>query len=291
MKLLTMLMVLFCSTLAYHVSAEEKSCAGELGKKPSDTLVKWCINVSPATHPPCNSNNACNLITDEIKRGCGFLKNETSPPGYCVLIYQNANFNISSFAADPSQKDLIKLAKDALEKELFSNATDSEISFGDINKDGIVDFAALVEDPEDHELKIVLFLGDKNKSFKFYQSSGDTFKHDRVSQEVQIKKDAVFLHRDASGGCCSHWAEDFQFKLRGNEMVLVGLEVTKLVAGDLPNDSGRSVNFITSEMVSWQQNGKHRTEKKVKFPSSELIKLGNFNYDAFTSTAPKGVYK
>jgi|GEM_PF-2788462 len=89
MKFINVLIVLFCSTLSYNVSAEEKSCAAELGKKQSEILVKWCINVSSATHPPCNSLNACNLITDEIKRGCAFLEKEKNPPYYCLLTYQN----------------------------------------------------------------------------------------------------------------------------------------------------------------------------------------------------------
>lgn len=89
MKFLSILIVLFSFTLSYSASAEEKSCAAELGKKQSQILVSWCINVSPATHPPCNSLNACSLITDEIKRGCAFLKNEKNPPYYCLLTYQN----------------------------------------------------------------------------------------------------------------------------------------------------------------------------------------------------------
>jgi hypothetical protein len=89
MKTPAMLIVLFCSMLSCNVHAEEKSCATQMGKKQSEMLVKWCINVSPATHPPCNSANACNLITDEIKRGCALLKNEKNLPYYCLLTYQN----------------------------------------------------------------------------------------------------------------------------------------------------------------------------------------------------------
>ena len=89
MKTLTLLIVLFYATLSCNINAKEKSCAATLGKKQAEILVKWCINVSPATHPPCNSLNACYLITDEIKRGCAFLKNDRNPPYYCLLTYQN----------------------------------------------------------------------------------------------------------------------------------------------------------------------------------------------------------
>ena len=199
-------------------------------------------------------------------------------------------FNISSFGADSSEHALIKLAKDALRKEFTNTGTDPEVSIGDINNDGVIDFSALVEDPTGNDLKIVVFLGGKNKTFKLYKSSGDTFKHERVYQLVQIKKGSIFLHRDGSGGCCSHWAEDFQFKLQNNEIALIGFEVSNFVAGDIPDDSGHSINFITSTMVNWKQKGKQRTEKKIKISPYELIKLENFTYDEFTSTAPKGVY-
>jgi hypothetical protein len=39
----------------------------------SKKLVEECIQVSPATHPPCNSQNSCQLIIDEIKRSCSLL--------------------------------------------------------------------------------------------------------------------------------------------------------------------------------------------------------------------------
>ncbi len=71
------------------VSAEEKSCQQELGKKDAAVLVAWCKNVSPAIRPPCNASNHCDLIISEIKRGCDFLKNEKDTPAYCRLTYGN----------------------------------------------------------------------------------------------------------------------------------------------------------------------------------------------------------
>ena len=43
------------------------------------TLVARCTEVSPATHPPCNADNPCELIIGEIKRGC--LVRQDSSPG------------------------------------------------------------------------------------------------------------------------------------------------------------------------------------------------------------------
>ena len=45
------------------------TCLNAVGIERSRQLVNECLQVSPATHPPCNAQNACSLIVDEIKRG------------------------------------------------------------------------------------------------------------------------------------------------------------------------------------------------------------------------------
>ncbi len=75
-----------------QAAAAETSCLDEIGKQKADILVKHCIQISPATHPPCNAANPCSLIRDEVKRGCDMFA--TSPvtddkgnvipvPAYC----------------------------------------------------------------------------------------------------------------------------------------------------------------------------------------------------------------
>ena len=78
------LLVAFSSSAS---SAKEKACSEQLGEQESKQLVEWCIDASPATHPPCNSQNSCALIVSEIKRGCGFFKDSKAPPAYCLLTY------------------------------------------------------------------------------------------------------------------------------------------------------------------------------------------------------------
>jgi hypothetical protein len=58
-------------------------CSRSVDKAIADTLVRQCMQVSPATHPPCNADNACDLIRDEIKRGCAMLDKEDAP-GFCA---------------------------------------------------------------------------------------------------------------------------------------------------------------------------------------------------------------
>jgi hypothetical protein len=58
-----------------------RSCASSVGEQRSRQLVEQCLQVSSATHPPCNAQNECRLITDEIRRSCQMLGNNA--PGFC----------------------------------------------------------------------------------------------------------------------------------------------------------------------------------------------------------------
>ena len=58
------------------------ACSQSIGKTKSAELVQQCIQVSPATHPPCNAENSCDLILDEIHRGCAMI--EKDAPAFCA---------------------------------------------------------------------------------------------------------------------------------------------------------------------------------------------------------------
>jgi len=56
-------------------------CIQAVGAERAKKLVDECLQVSPATHPPCNSENSCDLIIDEIKRSCALL--QQNQPSFC----------------------------------------------------------------------------------------------------------------------------------------------------------------------------------------------------------------
>ncbi|HTU51475.1 MAG TPA: hypothetical protein VMF56_12835 [Acidobacteriaceae bacterium] len=58
------------------------SCLQSAGAVKANRLVNECLQVSPATHPPCNSQNSCSLIISEIRRGCSLLG--PGAPGFCA---------------------------------------------------------------------------------------------------------------------------------------------------------------------------------------------------------------
>ena len=59
------------------------TCLTAVGQERAERLVQECSQVSPATHPPCNAQNSCVLIIDEIKRGCGLLT-PRDRPAFCA---------------------------------------------------------------------------------------------------------------------------------------------------------------------------------------------------------------
>ena len=63
--------------------APARSCVAEIGREEARALVDQCMQVSPATRPPCNEQNSCEMIRGEIARGCGF-GGATDNPDFCA---------------------------------------------------------------------------------------------------------------------------------------------------------------------------------------------------------------
>lgn len=61
---------------------DTRPCVQSAGKAKSDQYVSQCVQVSPATNPPCNGQNACSMMIDEIKRGCDMIGKD-NPPAFC----------------------------------------------------------------------------------------------------------------------------------------------------------------------------------------------------------------
>ncbi|MNT11731.1 hypothetical protein D3C72_1466260 [compost metagenome] len=63
---------------------EPGSCLAEIGEARSKRLVERCIKVSPATRPPCNSANPCDMIQGEIDRSCAMYGPDEKKPKECA---------------------------------------------------------------------------------------------------------------------------------------------------------------------------------------------------------------
>ena len=69
------------SQSASDPSLGRPACTDAVGAERAKRLVEECLQVSPATHPPCNEQNSCELIISEIKRSCALIGQ--TAPGFC----------------------------------------------------------------------------------------------------------------------------------------------------------------------------------------------------------------
>ena len=66
------------------VEASSMSCTLDQGSDAAIELASRCTRVSPASHPPCNPDNPCQLIQDEIDRSCAMYKPGETKPAECA---------------------------------------------------------------------------------------------------------------------------------------------------------------------------------------------------------------
>lgn len=81
------LMLIASAALAFAnvAHAQNQSCRAEVGARAAQQLVDRCTDISPATHPPCNASNPCEMIRDEIARGCRYARaTPGSAPSWCA---------------------------------------------------------------------------------------------------------------------------------------------------------------------------------------------------------------
>ena len=69
--------------LAASPAGQPGSCLAEVGPEASARLVERCVAVSPATHPPCNAANPCEMIQREIDRACEMYAPGEARPAEC----------------------------------------------------------------------------------------------------------------------------------------------------------------------------------------------------------------
>jgi len=65
------------------LEAEPADCRAAIGETASARLVERCIAVSPATRPPCNALNPCEMIQSEIDRSCAMFGDDK--PAECAV--------------------------------------------------------------------------------------------------------------------------------------------------------------------------------------------------------------
>ena len=83
MRILTLCLGLCALPLAVGLA---QTCNEDVGAELATVYVEQCLDISPATHPPCNAENCCELIQNEIARGCAMIAEDApeETPDYCA---------------------------------------------------------------------------------------------------------------------------------------------------------------------------------------------------------------
>lgn len=66
------------------------SCEAQLGHAAAQKLADQCLQVSGATHPPCNIANSCAMIADEVARNCDSAAPSGPRPAACGPVKPDA---------------------------------------------------------------------------------------------------------------------------------------------------------------------------------------------------------
>jgi uncharacterized protein YecT (DUF1311 family) len=65
-----------------HGDMDKGACSQAIGLQKAKEIVDRCLDMSGSSHPPCNVENSCNMMIEEIRQGCAASGAEA--PKYCT---------------------------------------------------------------------------------------------------------------------------------------------------------------------------------------------------------------
>lgn len=65
-----------------HGSMDQGACSQAIGLQKAKEIVDRCLDMSGSSHPPCNVENSCNMMIEEIRQGCA--ASGVDAPKYCA---------------------------------------------------------------------------------------------------------------------------------------------------------------------------------------------------------------
>lgn len=65
-----------------HGDMDKGACSQAIGPQKAKEIVDRCLDMSGSSHPPCNVENSCNVMIEEIRQGCAASGAEA--PKYCT---------------------------------------------------------------------------------------------------------------------------------------------------------------------------------------------------------------
>ena len=153
---------------------------------------------------------------------------------------------IGSFATTP----------DAFLASLFSSGTPRVMSArGDINGDGIEDWAAVLQwaGKYGEEAQLIILTGRPTGGFALAEHSQTTQLYRYGIDDIRIEHGSLFLQTDHSGSATSHSGSTFQIKYYQGDWRLIGCNLFDAEAG-ASTMTHQSYNYLTGRSVSEKLN-------------------------------------
>lgn len=158
--------------------------------------------------------------------------------------------------------------------ERYSAKDIREVAAGDLNDDGKEDLSVLLQGQDGPQLAVLFAISPDGFKLGAITKS---FCEARYHYNLEVRGQSLFVTTVHSLAPDSH---TYQFDMRGNQLVLIGLEETNL-ENEQADGYGKSVNYLTHKVIYWRHTGHKRREVKRILPKSPLASLDGFDCYAF----------
>jgi hypothetical protein len=136
-----------------------------------------------------------------------------------------------------------------------------EVVAGDLNGDGIEDLAMILGSLNYPQLAVLW--GNVSGDYDLGAQSL-SFCGARYQFALEIKKNSLFATTVHTANPSDH---TYQFAFRQNRLILIGLEESNL-GNEQDNGFGKSVNYLTHQVIYWRFNKHRRIEISRNIPNS-----------------------
>ncbi|MFC3107456.1 hypothetical protein ACFQAT_04310 [Undibacterium arcticum] len=197
------------------------------------------------------------------------------PQLFTRLLLAALTLSSSCFAADlPSEALKILTAK-------YPNVElkrISDVSFGDLNNDGIKDICFILSELGENGSyeRLVVLAGRADGTFALFSQSDTWAAHMRRLIYTSIEKGSIFLN-DSSVGYTEFEGTRYQFKIIQGRLKLIGTVHTQGTIGS-DDESKSSVNLVTNKIVNVTVEDKKRKESFSRMQGHYDIYLEDFSF-------------
>ncbi len=177
----------------------------------------------------------------------------------------------------------------SVQKELdnmYNSYSIASSAIGDINSDGIADYAAVIHKKDkDMYAEVVVFWGKPDGKYELFARSKELHLPQRLPEvHIETKKKSLFISTFRNT-LSSASGETYQFQFRGNDLFLIGMETVyrePVWEEDVDVEKYEekiSYNLLTGEKNTQEKKNHKTTVKNEKRPQLELLLLKEFGFD------------